>query len=289
MNDFIFFLGRFHVLVLHLPIGILLLAVLMEILSRRARFAALGPAVSLVWLAGALTALVTVALGYMHASEPGFTGPAVNHHRWAGTLLALAAILVWAWRLEAPAMFAKVWPVPLAAIVLLLSITGHLGGNLTHGSTYLTEFAPGPFRTMAGGGKSAPEDAPRPKVTDIAKADIYLDIVAPALRDRCGSCHNDDKKRGGLSLVHYDALMKGGEDGPIIASKDPGKSDLYRRITLPRDNFDYMPKNNKTPLDAAQKEAIRWWISVGAPKEGLVGKLAPPADVYAALKKAVAS
>ncbi len=286
MSDFIFFLGRFHVLILHLPIGILLLAVVVEALSRRPRFAALVPAMSLLWLAGAITALATVALGYMHASEPGFTGPAVNHHRWAGTLLALLAVLVWAWRLEAPASFARIWPVPLATIVLLLAITGHLGGNLTHGSTYLTEFAPGPFRTMATGGKGTPEDMPRPKVTDIAKADIYLDIVAPALRDRCSSCHNDDKKRGDLSLVHHDTLMKGGETGPVIMARDPGKSDLYRRITLPRDHVDYMPKNNKAPLDPAQVAAIRWWISIGAPAQGVVGKLAPPADVQANLRMA---
>ena len=287
MSDFIFFLGRFHVLLLHLPIGILLVAVVMEALSRRPRFAALAPAMSLLWLAGALTALATVALGYMHASEPGFTGPAVNQHRWAGTLLALLAVLIWAWRIEAPKLFSKVWPLPLAGIVLLLTITGHLGGNLTHGSTYLTEFAPGPFRSMgSGGSKAAPEDAPRPKVTDIAKADIYLDIVAPALRDRCGSCHNDDKKRGDLSLIHHDTLMKGGETGPVIVARDPGKSELYRRITLPRDHVDFMPKNNKTPLDPAQVAAIRWWISIGAPAQGVVGKLSPPADVQPNLAKA---
>ncbi|MBN8829736.1 MAG: hypothetical protein J0G94_03705 [Sphingomonadales bacterium] len=286
MSDFIFFLGRFHVLLLHLPIGILLLAVLMEAMSRHPRFAALAPAMSLVWLAGALTALATVALGYMHASEPGFTGPAVNEHRWAGTLLALLATMIWAWRLEAPALFTRVWPLPLAGIVLLLAITGHLGGNLTHGSTYLTEFAPGPFRSMASGGKASPEDAPRPKVTDIAKADIYLDIVAPALRDRCGSCHNDDKKRGGLSVVHHDTLLKGGETGPVIIARKPTDSDLYHRITVPRDHVDFMPKNNKTPLDPAQVAAIRWWISIGAPAQGEVGKLAAPADVLTDLRKA---
>ncbi|BAK67813.1 hypothetical protein SLG_31380 [Sphingobium sp. SYK-6] len=285
MNDFIFFLGRFHVLVLHLPIGILLLAVLMEAMSRRPRFGALVPAVSLTWLAGAISALVTVALGYMHATEPGFTGPGVSLHRWAGTALAFAAIAIWAWRLEAPATFSKIWPIPLVVVLILMTATGHLGGNLTHGSTYLTEFAPGPLRSLAAG-EAAPEAAPRPPITDIAKADIYLDVIAPAFRDRCASCHNDDKKRGGLSLVRYDEMMKGGETGPVIVPKDPGKSDLYHRITVARNHVDFMPKNNKTPLDPAQVQAIRWWISIGAPASGEIGKLTPPADVRESLVKA---
>ena len=284
--DFVYFLGRFHVLALHLPIGILLLAVVLEALSRRDRFANLRPATSLAWLLGALSALLTVALGYMHASEPGFTGPDVNYHRWAGTALAFSAVLIWVWRIEAPRLFGKVWPVPLLVVVALMTITGHLGGNLTHGSTYLTEFAPGPFRSVGSGGKAYAEDLPRPKVTDIAKADIYLDIVAPSLKSRCSSCHNEGKKRGDLSVVHYDALMAGGESGAVIVPNDPAKSDLYHRISLPADNVDHMPKNNKTPLTPDQVEAIRWWISNGAPANGLVGALKPPEDVLGHLKKA---
>ena len=285
--DFVYFLGRFHVLALHLPIGILMLAVVMEPLSRWPRFANLGAATSLVWLLGALTALVTVALGYMHASEPGFTGPDVNYHRWAGTALAFAAVVIWAGRIEAPKIYAKVWPAALVLIVVLMSVTGHLGGNLTHGSTYLTEFAPGPLRSVgSGSGEAHPEDQPRPKVTDIAKADIYLDIVAPSLKSRCSSCHNEGKKRGGLSLAHYDAIMAGGESGPVIVPNNPEGSDLYHRITVAPDHVDFMPKNNKTPLTPDQVEAIRWWISKGAPKSGLVGELEAPEDVLPRLSKA---
>lgn len=288
MTDFIYFVGRFHVLVLHLPIGILLLAVVMEGMSRVPRYARLAPAVSLVWLLGALSALVTVALGYMHAAEPGFSGPAVDHHRWAGSLLALFAFVVWAWRIEAPRLFAKVWPVPLAVIVGLLSATGHLGGNLTHGPTYLTEFAPGPFRSGGeGGARTVAEDQERPKVTDLAKADIYLDIVSPALRDSCASCHNDSRKRGQLSIMNHAALMKGGETGPSIVANDPEKSDLYRRITLPSGDVDYMPKNKQNPISPAKVAAIRWWISIGAPDKGLVGDLKPSNEVQADLKKAL--
>ncbi|MEP7246293.1 MAG: c-type cytochrome domain-containing protein [Gammaproteobacteria bacterium] len=290
INESIYFLGRFHVLVLHLPVGVLMLAVGMEILARWPRFFVAGrspleAAMPIIWGAGALSAVLTVALGYMHASEPGFTGVGVDHHRWAGTALAFTAVLVWAWRADAPTSFAKAWPAGMLAITALLITTGHFGGVLTHGPDYLTEFAPGSLRThrAVAGGPS------RPKVTDFAKADVYLDVVAPLLASRCSACHNDDKRRGGLSFADYPSLRKGGESGEAIKPGDPAGSELYRRITLPSGADDYMPKNHKSPPSPAEIEVLRWWIAIGAPSQGLVGTLEPPQDVARDLKQVLGS
>src|SRR6516164_1195510 len=92
--QFVWFLGRFHVLFVHLPLGILTLAVVLEILSRFRLFKSLESAVAPAWIAGAISALVTVALGFMHATEESFEDmPAVEDHRWAGVALAAAACL----------------------------------------------------------------------------------------------------------------------------------------------------------------------------------------------------
>jgi len=278
VQQFIYFLGRFHVLVLHLPLGILILAVGLEILTRRRRTvpdtpSPLEPAMPLIWAAGALSALATVALGYMHASEPGFTGPAVNYHRWSGTALAFTATLVWAWRGDAPRSFAKLWPGSLLALLVLLFITGHLGGALTHGPDYLTQFAPG-------GGRAAP----RPKVTDVAMADIYLDVIDPLFARKCTSCHNEDKRRGGLSLLSYASMRKGGESGAVIKPGDPKGSELYRRVTLAPTQKDYMPENHKNPPTQEELEALRWWIESGAPGTGKVADLKPPPAIRAVLQ-----
>ena len=42
MQDFVFFIGRFHVLALHLPIGIVIAAVALDWAARRPRYAALA-------------------------------------------------------------------------------------------------------------------------------------------------------------------------------------------------------------------------------------------------------
>ncbi len=98
----------------------------------------------------------------------------------------------------------------------MLFLTGHLGGNLTHGETYLVQYAPKPVRRLAG---LSAETDPREVPKDLASADIYLDLVAPALHQRCDACHNDGKKSGGFILANYDALMKGGKEGPVIARR----------------------------------------------------------------------
>jgi hypothetical protein len=236
---FIWFLGRFHVLFVHLPLGILTLAVALEILVRFRRFRWLETAVAPVWIAGATSALATVALGFMHATEESFEDvAAVETHQWAGVTLAAAACLTailrtrmhavadwprWAgpekvarlYRAVQPAFAPgarldracdNLWSVPVAAVLFLMFLTGHLGGSLTHGDTYLVQYAPGPVRVLAG----LPADAgPRPKPMDLASADIYLDVVQPALERRCLSCHNNSKTSGGFSAATYESLMRG--------------------------------------------------------------------------------
>ena len=80
--DFVYFLGRFHVLALHLPIGILTLAIVFECLVRWKPFRFLTPALPWTWLAGGISGVGAVILGFMHATESGFQdSPAVEAHR----------------------------------------------------------------------------------------------------------------------------------------------------------------------------------------------------------------
>jgi uncharacterized membrane protein len=317
LTEFIWFVGRFHVLVVHLPLGILTLAVALEILVRFRPFKSLESALAPVWIAGAVSALAAVALGFMHATEESFQDmDAVDDHRFAGVALALAACVTailrtrmspvaawprWAGREIGARLYnavqpffargalldrtyGKLWGVPVAAVTLLMFVTGHLGGNLTHGDTYLVQYAPGPIRALAG---LPPNAEPRPKPADLASADIYLDVVQPALARRCSNCHNSSKTSGGLSLASYESLMKGGNKGAVIKSGNPAGSDLQRRIELTPDNSDFMPKEGKTPLNRYEMAAINWWIAQGAPATAAVGSLKPAADAASAIRAAI--
>lgn len=132
--------------------------------------------------------------------------------------------------------------------------------------------------------KSAPV---RPAVTQLAKADLYLDVVGPAIDRRCGACHNDDEARGGLSLVTYDGIRQGGRTGPVVVPGQPGQSELYRRIRLPADHAKFMPRNGRAPLTSAELTAVGYWISQGAPKSVSISRLALTPEASAALRQIV--
>src|SRR3546814_10621423 len=57
MEEIVAFIGSWHPLLVHLPIGMLIMAFLLEWLARKERYAALRPAVNVVLLAGCITAI----------------------------------------------------------------------------------------------------------------------------------------------------------------------------------------------------------------------------------------
>jgi uncharacterized membrane protein len=147
MQDFIYFLGRFHVLVLHLPIGIILAAVALDWIARKARFSGLAAVSPFLWGLAALSAIATAALGYMHFAEGKFSGDSATAHRFFGTCVAVFTVVVW-WLSKRPELYKRVNIATGIAALALVAITGHFGGNLTHGSSFLWQYAPGPLHSL---------------------------------------------------------------------------------------------------------------------------------------------
>ena len=94
------------------------------------------------------------------------------------------------------------------------------------------------------------------------KVDFVKDIK-PILDQNCVKCHGEEKAKGKLRLDYKDAAMKGGKAGPALTAGNPEKSELFRRITLPKSDDDFMPSEGE-PLTKAQIDAIREWINQGA-------------------------
>ena len=277
MPDFLLFLGRFHVLVLHLPIGMVLLTAIVHWLSRDARNIDMQKVLPVLWGCTALSALVTVALGLLHFGEGGFSWPSANAHRLWGIGFALAAQLVWFLSVFNVVQYRR-WGGLLCIILLVaVTITGHYGGNLTHGPTYLVEYAPQTIRNMAG------LEARRSPVTDPGQADPWHDVVGPMLHSRCGSCHNPDKQRGQLDLSSLDSLLLGGESGAVVLSGNAEGSDLYKRVTLPENHENFMPAEGKTPLTIDQVQILGWWINAGLPTDISVSALSIDEETAALL------
>jgi len=140
--DFLYFLGRFHVLFLHLPIGIVLLAIASEFAARVPRWRQADAAASLLWMLGSLTAVLTVILGLLHASEGGFDPADLGAHRMWGIAFASLTIVVSVLRGYSKPLYRRLQPAAAIVLVIAMTMTGHYGGNLTHGQTFLIEYLP---------------------------------------------------------------------------------------------------------------------------------------------------
>ncbi len=271
MSDFLFFLGRFHVLALHLPIGIVIVAVVLDFVARGERYRALAQAAPFLWGAAALSAVLTVALGYLHFAEGGFAGPSGNAHRLLGTTTAVVMLAGW-WLATRPGATWLKLAVGVLALALV-SVTGHYGGNLTHGPTFLMEYAPGFLRSLLGA------EAKRPQPTSVAAADPYLDVVQPLLNRRCGTCHGGEKHEGSFSMATYASTLAGGDTGRAIVPGNLEGSELYFRITRPADDEKVMPAEGKTPPTKDQIAILKWWIEKGAPHATTIGTVGIDAAV----------
>ena len=252
------FLGRLHPLVVHLPIGFLLLAGIFDVLSYSNAYRQLKPAVSFTLLAGFVTAVVACLFGYLLSRTGEYNTANLNHHLISGILLAVFSGFLF---FTTTGRFRTLYQLPspwfsglLAGLVLLIAYTGHQGGSLTHGSNYLD------WKVLA-----EPAHNPPSRVED---ALIFEDVVHPILENKCGACHGEDRRKGNLSMTGLPDLLKGGKTGPAVVAGSPGASELYKRITLDPAHEKFMPSDGKPPLTKTETAIIRWWIDRAMATEG---------------------
>ena len=102
-------------------------------------------------------------------------------------------------------------------------------------------------------------------VTGVAAADKvdFAKDVWPVLQEQCVKCHGVEKQKGKLRLDSHEAMLKGGKGGPALVAGDAAKSEIIRRITLPKTDDDFMPSEGE-PLSKEVIEKIRGWIADGA-------------------------
>ena len=249
------FIGRFHPLVVHFPIALFLLVPILELAGFSDRFSYLRPSAEFVLGIATISATVAVILGWCLARSGGYSGPLMQQHMWGGIFLALTAWVCWFQRAtELGSGFLYV--VALLGGAILVAWTGYRGGQLSLGEQHLTEHMPAGLRRVLGVSTSA--------AAPVDPHTFYGARVQPILASRCATCHGPTKQKANLRLDSYDALMRGGKDGPVVRSGNAQGSDLVRRITLPPDHDDFMPKESKRPLSADEVKVIQLWIAAGA-------------------------
>jgi len=257
------FFGRFHPLVVHLPIGFLLLALVLEFFGRKdGRFDA---AVKLSLLLGALAAWAACLLGWL-LSEGGYDEDLLGQHKWLGIGTAAVATVLWVAKSGWLGFPQKLFLPAFLVMTGLLSATGHLGGSLTHGEDYLTQYAP----FLGGDGETKTLKATLAQANPDSVL-VFQELIRPVMEQKCFQCHNESKQNGGLQMHTTEALQKGGDGGAVIAGNAMG-SELFRRVTLNPESEKFMPPKG-TPMSYREKQLLKWWLDNGADFEKKITEL----------------
>lgn len=313
------FFGRMHVVVLHLPIGILLGAFILELFGLLRRSKGYDVAVAWTLVFGTLAAAVAIAFGLFleETSKPtDYEALTMDWHKWLG--IAMGAFALFATVLKIMAV-RKQWVAPdfrapggsplvfarlsLLAVAVLLPVVGHLGGNLTHGPQKLVEKAPFevPSAAMtavyfpldppaAGGGGAGVGDAPAAGSLEAR----WVSDIQPILDAHCIKCHGPTKQNGELRLDSLgQALLGSGEYGEVIVTGSAELSPLYQVITLPPESDRFMPPGKDHALSLEDMRTIGTWLIDSAnlgnePEPGTPGDGGEPAVAEPAFDTAAA-
>jgi len=267
--EFTTFLGRFHPLFVHLPIGFLFLAIVLEWYESFRKTEVKSKLIPIAWLLGAVSATGAAVTGWFLGETGLYEEEYLFSHRWLGVALVVVAFIGWYIKSKPKAFPVKLQHGFNILLLAMLFIEGHKGGNLTHGETYLTEYAPAPIQKLIGG--TGNKDV-LPEFGTPDSVQVYADLVAPIFDAKCIGCHNAEIKRGGLNMSHPDSLRMGGESENVIAAGNTEGSELFKRITLPPKNIKFMPPTNNA-LTYDEIKTVEWWIEQGAPFEGSLASL----------------
>lgn len=264
--EFGVFLGRFHILALHLPVSFLLGALAVEVFAffPALRRYAQGSAVML-WF-GLFGSIAATVLGFLLMVGDHISGSFMTLHLWTGLgVVVLTAVALVMKLLEVrPSLLIGT----LVANLALTSYSSHEGGNMVHGEEYLGRYAPAPIAPLLGYSPKA-----TPKMAD--KLDdrlVYQDILQPIFDEKCVECHTAGKVEGKLRMDSFEQLAKGGSAGEEFVPGKAEDSELHIRVVLDPDDDDYMPPKGKAePMTPGEIAIMGWWINQGASPTLTVG------------------
>ncbi|MEM6886310.1 MAG: DUF1587 domain-containing protein, partial [Verrucomicrobiota bacterium] len=280
-NSFLLFLGRFHPLILHVPIGALLALFVMELFDWLLPDLKLGAACQILLWISAITSVWAVFAGLLLASSGGYSEVILDRHKWLG--LATAFLCVWLlflrpWLLERGEKPFRLYRGLIFSNVILLSLAGHYGGSLTHGSDYLTKYMPVPIKSILGVELSESEQllAQIEKETgdELPEAAlVFAREVQPVVEKYCYECHNMAKQKGDIRLDHLSWDLVNTADGEGWHS------------ALDMINSGEMPPEDEKQMTDAQRRLVVGWITDSL-EYAKVAKKGKPSGVMRRLTKA---
>lgn len=143
----VLFFGRFHPIAVHMPIGVIMLTLLIELGSLRAAFEQKWRDMAIFCgFVTAASSVVAVMFGIFLAREGGYKGGAYILHQALGIGMTFGVIIALFLRLIASQTGVRTFLDASRFFLFgsfgVMSLGAHFGGNMVHGSNYLVEYAP---------------------------------------------------------------------------------------------------------------------------------------------------
>ncbi len=259
------FFAPFHIVTLHLPIGIITIAAFLEFASFLKRNDDLRHGITMVLWVGGITGTIAALFGLYLAESSSYDPQALWDHKKTGIALAvltcfLALFHTLAFRKGAPKKSVRlIFRTLLIADMALLGAAGHYGGNLTHGSTFLIKNAPEWARELL------EKVEGKPNKTEETGAGMYAEVIQPIFEKKCYPCHGEEKQKSDYRMDTVKGLFTAGESEiDPIEKGNPMKSYFVEMLTLPKDDDLAMPPDKKEELTAEEIMLIFQWVWDGA-------------------------
>ena len=250
-------IGRFHPMVLHFPLVLIMLALIFE-LGRYFKLIRHGEDISFLLLIGAsITTFVAALAGSFLFASGNYSGELIEQHFWAGAITGCLIFMALGFFLldQNRSQFYWIYMIFLGCSNISAAAAGHIGGSVTHGSDYLTEYIP----LIFGRHDQPTQQKPTEEML------LYEDMLAPIFETKCMSCHNAARAKGGYIMTSLSRIMAGGDSGQLpIDTLKPDSSELYKRVILPEEDGDRMPPEGNSPLSYHEIALLKYWIDIGA-------------------------
>ena len=274
------FFARLHPAYVHVPMGILLFGLILTILKALRWLKDGDNMINIALVVGSWGGLQAIAAGSWLGQLSGYPPDVLFLHKMLGySVTLLSAVLVYVhFKSPKPALVHGGWGILMLALV----VGGDLGGSMTHGEGFVTEYAPAIARDILGHPDPMNE---RFELSTPTLTSVYDGIIAPIFSQKCTSCHGEDRDRNRLRLHSRESISNHKGDEPLIVEGHPEESLLIQRISLPEGHEDQMPPPlNARPLSHADVELLIWWVAEGASFDALIADVAIPPHIVTILE-----
>lgn len=263
--------GKFHPLFLHLPIGLILGAAVLELCTGALRRH--DAAVTLLLWLGLISGMKAVLAGYLLSVKGGYAHDILAWHLWTGISVPVFTYFTLIAKLyhqqKQPLMSSSLYRTPLFTTAAAIMVAGHFGGTMTHGDI---------LKDVKGLLKAPPATTQAQANADLT---IYDAVIAPIMESKCVSCHGVEKQKGELQLHNLESMVKAGESEKrsIVPGKSAESESIIRMLLDPTHD-DHMPPDGKPQVTPDELAVLQWWIdSANASPDMKLGDPAIPANV----------